>query len=147
MHPPTDETFMRLALDLAGRAFSEGEIPVGAVVAAEGRIIGKGYNQTEKLRDVTAHAEMLAITAAMQHLNAKYLTSCTLYVTLEPCVMCAGALQWAQIGRLVYGAADEKRGYSRHGGLLLHPRTQVTAGVLAPDCESLLKAFFRQLRN
>ena len=147
MPPLTDETFMQLALKLAGRAFDEGEIPVGAVVVAGGLVIGKGYNQTEKLRDVTAHAEMLAITAAMQHLNAKYLTHCTLYVTLEPCAMCAGALYWAQIGRLVYGAHDEKRGYARHGGALLHPKTQVLAGVLAPDCQALLKAFFRQLRN
>lgn len=147
MPPPTDQTFMQMALELAGRAFDEGEIPVGALVVANGAVIGKGYNQTQKLHDVTAHAEMLAITAAMHHLNAKYLAHCTLYVTLEPCVMCAGALYWAQIGRLVYGATDEKRGYARHGNTLLHPRTQVVAGVLAPECEALLKAFFRRLRN
>ncbi len=136
-----------MALALAFQAFEEGEIPVGAVVVADQKVIGKGYNQTEKLQDVTAHAEMLAITAATQHLGGKYLPSCTLYVTLEPCVMCAGALAWAQIGRLVYGASDAKRGYSQKSAGLLHPKTQVDTGVLAADAEALLKAFFQRLRN
>ncbi|MDJ1504981.1 tRNA adenosine(34) deaminase TadA [Xanthocytophaga agilis] len=144
---PTDETWMYRALELAYYAFEEGEIPVGAIVVAEGKIIGKGYNQTEKLHDVTAHAEMLAITAAAQHLNAKYLNRCTLYVTLEPCVMCAGALFWSQIGRLVYGASDDKRGYVGKDTNLLHPKTQVVSGVLAAESESLMKAFFQRLRN
>ncbi len=142
-----DERFMQRALEQAVRAFDEGEIPVGAVVVADGKIIGKGYNQTEKLHDVTAHAEMLAITAAAEYLGAKYLNLCTLYVTLEPCVMCAGALFWSQIGRVVYGASDEKRGYSQKQVALLHPKTQVVKGVLASECESLVKAFFRQLRQ
>ncbi len=117
---------MQMALELAAQAGDEGEIPVGAVVTAGGKVIGKGYNQTEKLRDVTAHAEMLAITAAAQYLGAKYLSACTLYVTLEPCVMCAGALYWAQVSRVVYGASDDKRGYTRAGTPLLHPKTQIT---------------------
>ncbi len=141
-----DERYMQRALELALRAFDEGEIPVGAVVVGGGKILGKGYNQTEKLHDVTAHAEMLAITAAAECLGAKYLNHCTLYVTLEPCVMCAGALFWSQIGRVVYGASDEKRGYTSKQVPLLHPRTKVTSGVLAADCESLLKAFFQRLR-
>jgi len=137
---------MRIALELATRAYQVGEIPVGAVVVAEGKVIGKGYNQTEILRDVTAHAEMIALTAAAQYLNAKYLTLCTLYVTLEPCVMCAGALFWAQVGRVVYGASDTKRGYSQKDSSLLHPRTKVAPGVLAVECEALLKDFFQKLR-
>ncbi len=143
----SDEMYMHRALEQAWRALDEGEIPVGAVVVAEGKIIGKGYNQTEKLRDVTAHAEMIAITAASEYLNAKYLSRCTLYVTLEPCVMCAGALFWSQVGRLVYGASDEKRGYTQKDASLLHPKTQVVKGVAAAECESLLKTFFQQLRN
>ena len=144
---PEDTAFMRMALELAAQAGDEGEIPVGAVVTAGGKVIGKGYNQTEKLRDVTAHAEMLAITAAAQQLGAKYLSACTLYVTLEPCVMCAGALYWTQVSRVVYGASDDKRGYTRTGALLLHPKTQTTGGLLAAESEALLKAFFQRMRE
>jgi tRNA(adenine34) deaminase len=138
---------MQMALELAAQAGDEGEIPVGAVVTAGGKVIGKGYNQTEKLRDVTAHAEMLAITAAAQYLGAKYLSACTLYVTLEPCVMCAGALYWAQVSRVVYGASDDKRGYTRAGTPLLHPKTQIISGVLATESKALLKAFFQRMRE
>lgn len=138
---------MRKALELAERAFSEDEIPVGAIVVAENQIIGKGYNQTEKLMDVTAHAEMLALTSAFSSLNSKYLKECTLYVTLEPCVMCAGALYWSQISKVVFGAYDTKRGYSKHGLNLLHPATQVKGGVLAEPCGALMKNFFAQKRG
>ncbi|MBC7891770.1 MAG: nucleoside deaminase [Sphingobacteriaceae bacterium] len=143
----TDEFFMREALKLAAEAGARGEIPVGAVVVSQQRIIAKGQNQTEGLTDVTAHAELLALTAAAQHLGGKYLRDCTLYVTLEPCPMCAGALYWAQLGRLVYGASDEKRGYTRLTDPLLHPRTRITTGVLKHECESGLKAFFQTLRT
>ncbi|MFC5412819.1 nucleoside deaminase [Larkinella bovis] len=142
-----DEYFMGMALALAESAFEEGEIPVGAVVVGRNRIIAKGYNQTERLTDVTAHAELLALTAAEQYLNSKYLTDCTLYVTLEPCAMCAGALAWAQIGRIVIGAPDPKRGYSNVQPSLLHPKTRVTTGVLADESLSLLRNFFRGLRT
>jgi tRNA(adenine34) deaminase len=142
-----DEYFMGEALKQAQRAFDDGEIPVGAVVVAERRIIARAYNQTEQLNDVTAHAEMLAITAAANSLGGKYLNECTLFVTLEPCVMCAGASYWAQLGRLVYGAEDEKRGFMSKGRNLLHPRTEVKAGLLALESEDLLKRFFEQLRK
>lgn len=138
---------MNAALQLAGQAAEAGEIPVGAVVVSNNRIIGKGHNQTERLQDVTAHAEILAISAAANYLNAKYLTDCTLYVTLEPCVMCAGALFWAQISRLVIGAADEKRGYSRIQPSLLHPKTRIETGVLADESRALLTEFFRGMRR
>lgn len=138
---------MEIALSLAEEAADDGEIPVGAVVVCRNRLIGKARNQTEQLGDVTAHAEILAITAAAQFLGSKYLTDCTLYVTLEPCVMCAGALFWAQIGRLVVGAPDEKRGYSRVQPALLHPRTRLELGVLADESQALLAKFFERLRT
>ncbi len=143
----SDEYFMEMALILAQEAGADGEIPVGAVVVCKNRIIGKGRNQTEQLGDVTAHAEMLAITAATQSLGSKYLTDCTLYVTLEPCVMCAGALYWAQLSRLVIGATDPKRGYSRVSPPLLHPKTRIETGVLASESETLMANFFRRLRT
>ena len=142
-----DEYFMELALALAEEAADNGEIPVGALVVSHNRIIGKGRNQTEQLGDVTAHAEMLAITAATQYLGGKYLTDCTLYVTLEPCVMCAGALYWAQLGRLVIGAPDPKRGYSRITPSLLHPKTRLETGMLASASQELLTKFFKGLRT
>ncbi len=141
------EYFMQKAMVLAEEAFDQGEIPVGALVVAEGKtIIGKGYNQTEKLTDVTAHAEILALTAASNFLGAKYLKDCTLYVTLEPCIMCAGALAWSQIGKIVYGAGDAKKGFSNWQPAILHPKTEVIGGVLGSEAEALLKAFFRRLR-
>lgn len=143
----SDEYFMRLALQQATMAFDEGEIPVGAIVVCQNQLIAKAYNQTEKLNDVTAHAEMLAVTAATQHLGAKYLKHCTLYVTLEPCVMCAGAIFWSQLGRIVIGASDDKRGYARIQPSILHPKTQLKTGVLADECETLLRSFFAKLRT
>ena len=143
----SDEYFMGIALQEAASAGDEGEIPVGAVVVSHNRIIAKGHNQTERLTDVTAHAEVLAITAAEQFLGSKYLPQCTLYVTLEPCVMCAGALFWAQIGRLVIGAPDPKRGYSLVQPSLLHPKTRLTKGILAEESLALLAKFFRGLRT
>ncbi len=142
-----DRYFMQQALREAHNAFDMGEVPVGAVVVANQRIISRAHNLTETLNDVTAHAEMQAITAAANILGGKYLTDCTLYVTVEPCPMCAGALRWAQIARVVYGAADEKRGYSQLSPLLLHPRTTVTPGVLADDCADLMKLFFARFRK
>jgi len=142
-----DNYFMAEAMRMAQLAFEEGEIPVGAVAVIGERIIGKGYNQTEKLHDVTAHAEMLAITAASDYLGAKYLQDCTLYVTLEPCVMCAGALYWSQMKRLVIGATDEKRGFSRFGTGILHPKTQLTTGILGEESRALLLKFFKTLRT
>jgi tRNA(adenine34) deaminase len=142
-----DEThFMREALKEAHQAATEGEIPVGAVVVLENRIIARAHNATERLNDVTAHAEMLAITAAAEFLGSKYLPDCTLYVTLEPCVMCAGALAWAQIGRIVYGASDEKRGYVRTAIPILHPRTKVGYGILETECSALMRDFFQTKR-
>lgn len=141
-----DEHYMRHALREAELAFSADEVPIGAVVVCRDRIIARAHNLTERLNDVTAHAEMQAITAAAEHLGGKYLHECTLYVTLEPCVMCAGALQWSHIGRIVFGAFDEKAGYRRFGGSLLHPRTEVTGGILEPPCADLVKAFFRKKR-
>lgn len=142
----TDDFFMNQALRQAEMAFEAGEVPVGAVVVAENRIIARAHNQTEQLTDATAHAEMLALTAAANFLGSKYLTECTLYVTLEPCVMCAGAQYWAQLGKLVYGAADDKRGFTRQTKNLLHPRTEVTSGLLEKESEALLKRFFAKLR-
>jgi len=138
---------MQQALRLAEQAYEENEIPVGAVVVANERIIAKAYNQTERLQDVTAHAEMLALTSAFNHFGAKYLPDCTLYVTLEPCVMCAGALHWAQIGKLVYAAADEKKGFTLHSEGILHPRTQVKQGILANESTELIQSFFRRMRS
>lgn len=142
-----DEHFMRHALREAELAFKADEVPVGVVIVCADRIIARAHNLTERLNDVTAHAEMQAVTAAAEHLGGKYLKDCTLYVTLEPCVMCAGALHWAQLGRVVFGAFDEKAGYRRFGGRLLHPRTQVTGGVLEAECADLMKAFFRKKRS
>ncbi|GAB5524394.1 MAG: nucleoside deaminase [Roseivirga sp.] len=142
----TDAHFMKEALKQAQLAFEAGEVPVGAVVVADNRIIARAHNQTEQLTDVTAHAEMLALTSAFNYLGAKYLNDCTLYVTLEPCVMCAGAQYWAQLGRLVYGASDPKRGYARLERNLLHPRTEVESGLLKEESEALMKSFFSKLR-
>lgn len=146
MNKPDDIAFMKQALTEADKAQAKGEVPVGVVVVSHGRIIARGHNLTETLNDVTAHAEMQAITAAANVLGGKYLTDCTLYVTVEPCVMCAGAIGWAQLGRLVFGAADEKRGYQRFAPDALHPKTEVTQGVLGDECSSLMKAFFKQRR-
>jgi len=142
-----DEYFMQQALAEARLAMDEDEIPVGALVVCDGSIIARAHNLTERLHDVTAHAEMMAFTAAAEYLGAKYLTDCTLYVTLEPCVMCAGAAGWTQISRIVYGASDPKRGFMRLGRDMLHPRTEVVQGVLADECEALVKSFFKAKRH
>ena len=131
----------------AQRAAAEDEGPIGAVIVCHGRIIGKGHNMTERLNDPTAHAEMIAITAATEAMGGKYLSDCTLYVTVEPCPMCAGALAWAQIGRIVYGAEDPKRGFSRFSPSLLHPKTEVTGGVMAEECGRLVTEFFQNKRK
>ncbi|MEK6476320.1 nucleoside deaminase [Catalinimonas sp. 4WD22] len=144
---PDDEYFMQQALRLAEQAYEEGEIPVGAIVVSNERIIAKAYNQTERLQDVTAHAEMLALTSAFNYFGAKYLPECTLYVTLEPCVMCAGALHWAQLGALVYAAPDEKKGFTQYNDRILHPRTQVRQGTLAYESTDLIQTFFRRMRG
>lgn len=141
-----DEHMMQMALAEARQAEQEGEIPIGAVVTCRGRIIARAHNLTETLHDVTAHAEMQAITMAANQLGGKYLNECTLYVTVEPCVMCAGAIGWSQMGRLVYGCRDEKRGYSAFAPQALHPRTKVTAGVLEEECRELMQAFFKKKR-
>ena len=141
-----DIIYMKQALAEANKAYSQGEIPIGAVVVCRGKIIARSHNLTELLHDVTAHAEMQAITAAAEHLGGKYLTDCTLYATVEPCVMCAGALGWSQISRIVYGTADEKRGYARFAPNALHPRTQVTSGVMAEECAELMQRFFKEKR-
>ena len=143
---PDDDYFMGEALREARKAEAEGEIPVGAAVVAGEKVIARAHNQTELLHDVTAHAEMLAITAAAEHLGAKYLTGCTLFVTLEPCVMCAGALGWSQVERIVYGASDEKRGFERLGRGMLHPKTDVKGGVRSEECGTLVKEFFKKKR-
>lgn len=142
-----DEEFMRRALAEARGAAAEGEVPVGAVVVCDGRVIARAHNLTETLNDVTAHAEMLAITAAANTLGGKYLTGCTLYVTVEPCPMCAGAIGWAQLARLVYGASDEKRGYTLFAPRALHAKTAVTGGVLEADCRELMQQFFKKKRG
>lgn len=141
-----DQYFMRQALIEAERAFEEDEVPVGAVIVINNRIIARAHNLTETLNDVTAHAEMQAITAAANVLGGKYLNECTLFVTVEPCPMCAGALGWSQIGRIVYGAADEKRGYSQFSDKLLHPKTSVINNILASDCSAIMKKFFTKKR-
>jgi tRNA(adenine34) deaminase len=143
----TDEFFMREALKEAQKALEINEVPVGAVVVCRNRVIARAHNQTEKLTDATAHAEMLAITSAANYLGSKYLTECALYVTLEPCVMCAGALHWAQLQKLVFGAHDVQRGYTLVGTPLLHPKTEVVSGVSADDAKKMIDIFFRQLRN
>lgn len=137
---------MRQALQEARNAWDEGEIPVGAVIVSNEQILARAHNSTERLHDVTAHAEMLAFTSATEYLGAKYLNQCTLYVTLEPCVMCAGAAGWTQIGRIVYGAADKERGFERLGRGMLHPKTEVVSGILKEESEVLLKKFFKEKR-
>lgn len=138
---------MHEALREANRAAEEDEVPIGAVIVCKGRIIGKGYNMTERLNDPTAHAEMIAITAATEAMGGKYLNECTLYVTVEPCPMCAGALAWSQIGRVVYGASDPKRGFSMFSPSLMHPKTEVVSGVLADECGDLVTGFFKNKRK
>lgn len=143
----TDEYYMKQALLEANKAFDSGEVPVGAVVVCDKQIIARAHNNTEQLKDVTAHAEVMAITSASAFLGSKYLPDCTLYVTLEPCVMCAGALSWAQIGRVVYGASDEKKGFMNYGKMLLHPKTTVEYGIKMEECGDLMKRFFEQRRK
>ncbi|MDE5690764.1 MAG: nucleoside deaminase [Alistipes sp.] len=143
----TDENFMRQALAEARKAFDEQEVPVGAVVVSEGRIVGRGHNLVETLSDPTAHAEMQALTAAASTLGGKYLQSCTLYVTVEPCIMCAGAIGWAQIGRVVWGTDDPKKGYRRYSEQVFHPKTTVSRGLLREECEALMARFFASLRQ
>ncbi|MDE6461034.1 MAG: nucleoside deaminase [Paramuribaculum sp.] len=141
-----DEKFMRLALDEANMAAEMDEVPIGAVIVCDGRVIGRGHNMTETLNDVTAHAEMQAITAAEAAMGGKYLDKCTLYVTVEPCLMCAGAIGWSQLKRIVYGAGDSKRGYSTFTQTPFHPKATVTSGVLAEECSALMKSFFAKKR-
>jgi len=142
-----DERFMGEALKEAKRAFELDEVPIGCVIVCDGTIIARAYNYTEHLNDVTAHAEMQAITSAANNIGGKYLQECTLYVTIEPCVMCAGALFWSQIGRIVYGAGDSKRGFSMIGTHLLHPRTKISKGILEQECSQLVKTFFEGKRR
>ena len=142
-----DERYMKDALREAGMAAAEDEVPIGAVIVCRGRIVGKGHNMTERLNDPTAHAEMIAITAATEAMGGKYLNDCTLYVTVEPCPMCAGALAWSQIGRVVYGASDPKRGFSMFSPSLMHPKTEVVSGVLAYECSNLVTDFFKNKRK
>ena len=141
-----DKRYMQMALAQASEAASEDEVPIGAVIVCRGRIIGKGHNMTERLKDPTAHAEMIALTSATQAMGGKYLNDCTLYVTVEPCPMCTAALCWAQIGRIVYGAADPKRGYSLFTPSLLHPKTEVTSGVLGDECSKIVTDYFKSKR-
>lgn len=143
----SDEYFMNEALKEARKAFDADEVPVGAIIVAENKIIARGHNLTEQLNDVTAHAEMQTITSAANYIGGKYLNDCTLYVTLEPCLMCAGALQWTHITKIVYGATDDKKGYSKINQLVLHPKTTVTKGVLEDECSKLLKDFFKIKRK
>ncbi len=147
MELPTDEFFMKEALKEAQKAFEAGEIPVGAVVVCQNKIIARAHNQTEQLKDATAHAEMLAITSAASYLGSKYLDECTLYVTLEPCPMCAGALHWSQLQRLVYGADDAQRGYHLIKSALLHPKTEVSKGIKREEGAALMDRFFRMIRE
>ena len=142
-----DERYMQLAIAEARKAYTMGEVPVGCIIVADEQIVGRGHNLTETLADVTAHAEMQAITAAASTLGGKYLAQCTLYVTVEPCVMCAGAIGWAQIKRVVYGAADEKRGFSVFAPNALHPKCTVLSGVLENECRELMQSFFAQKRK
>ena len=147
-NPSSDDIrYMQLALMEAQKAYAMGEVPVGCVIVANGQVVGRGHNLTETLADVTAHAEIQAITAAAGSLGGKYLTQCTLYVTVEPCVMCAGAIGWAQVKRVVYGAADEKRGFTAFAPNALHPKCTVLSGVLESDCRELMQSFFAQKRT
>lgn len=141
-----DKKFMSMAITEARRALQMQEVPIGAVIVCGDRVVGRGHNLVETLSDATAHAEMQSITAAASMLGGKYLKGCTLYVTIEPCVMCAGALAWSQIDRVVYGADDPKRGYTTVGGRILHPKTEVVSGVMREECEALMKDFFKKLR-
>jgi len=143
----SDEHYMRQALNEAQRAYEEGEVPIGAVVVSKNRIIGRGYNQVERLQDATAHAEMIAITAASEYLGNKYLNDCLLYVTIEPCLMCSGALRWVQLKKLVYGSSEPKVGYSLYDPSPLHPKTEVIHGILADECRQLMASFFQERRN
>ncbi len=143
----SDRRFMNEALKEAAIARSMEEIPIGAVIVCDGRVIARGHNMTQRLQDVTAHAEMIALTSAANHLNSKYLPECTLYVTVEPCIMCAGAAAWAQIGRIVYGAADPKKGYRSYQTGVLHPKTSVTHGIHEKECRELMTEFFRSKRG
>lgn len=147
IQPFNDEYFMRQALQEAQKAYELGEVPVGAVVVCNNQIIARAHNFTEKLNDVTAHAEIQAITAAAEYLGGKYLSGCTMYITLEPCVMCAGALYWSQIDKIVFGARDEKRGAGRFQNELYHPKTLITNGILATECGELIKSFFSSRRK
>ncbi|MCQ2259114.1 MAG: nucleoside deaminase [Bacteroidaceae bacterium] len=142
----TDERFMRMAINEAEQAAAEGEIPVGAVIVCKGQIISRAHNLTETLHDVTAHAEMQAITSAADYLGGKYLQDCTLYVTLEPCIMCAGAIGWAQMSRVVYGASDERRGFSTFAPKALHPKCEVVKGIFEEECKQLVVDFFKSRR-
>jgi len=142
-----DVKYMRMALDEAHCALERDEVPIGAVIVSKGRVIGRGHNLTEALTDVTAHAEMQAITAAASTLGGKYLVDCTLYVTVEPCLMCAGALAWSQIARIVYGASDDKRGYHTMCAAPFHPKTVITGGILADECSKLMTDFFKKKRE
>ena len=142
-----DEKYMRMAIDEALKALNKKEVPIGAIVVAGDRVIGRGHNLVETLMDATAHAEMQAITAAMSTLGGKYLNDCTLYVTVEPCVMCAGALAWSQIGRIVYGTAEPKKGYTTIPHPILHPKTKVERGVMEAECRELMEEFFKKLRR
>ena len=146
IEPFDDVYYMKRALAEAVQAFAEGEIPVGALVVCRNQIISRAHNLTETLNDVTAHAEMQAITAAANSLGGKYLTDCTLYVTIEPCTMCAGALGWSQIDRIVYGASDEKRGFLKFAPAALHPKTEILGGILQAECANIMKRFFEQKR-
>ena len=143
----TDEFFMREALKESRKAFELGEVPVGAVIVVKNRIIARAHNQTEKLTDATAHAEMIAVTAAANYLGSKYLTECTMYVTLEPCVMCGGALHWTQLQKLVYGASDIQRGYTLIKSPILHPKTEVASGIMAAEAKALIDKFFKRIRE
>lgn len=145
--PQNDVFFMRQALNEAHKALDEQEVPIGAVIVADGQIIGRGHNLVETLNDVTAHAEMQALTAAAETLGGKYLQNCTLYVTVEPCIMCAGAIGWAQVGRVVWGADDPKRGFRTYSERVFHPKTTVVSGVLKEECEALMSGFFATLRR
>ena len=142
----TDEYFMEQALKEAYKAYEKNEVPVGAVIVSDNRIISRAHNQVEELNDNTAHAEILALSAASEFLGSKYLNNCSLFVTLEPCLMCAGALFWTRINKLVYGAADDKRGFMRYGKEVLHPRTNLEYGILESECKHIIKSFFQQRR-
>ncbi len=146
IEPFDDEYFMKIALREALSAYKKGEVPIGAVIVADRKVIARAHNLTETLNDVTAHAEMQAITAAANYFGGKYLDACTIYITLEPCVMCAGALSWSRIGRIVFGAYDENRGYSRYAKNIMHPKTGITGGIMEKECSELITRFFKERR-